>query len=868
MTRTLRSFPILFAVACIAWAIAIGTADKVLLPRHPAARDLPYANGPSGDAARKEPFNRSMTDPLNLLVPDHLFAMREKNGVSLPSWNPLVLGGFPTGANPLTCTYDPLNPARWPLDPLHAWTLNAILRVFILATTTWWFARRLGIREGGAAFAGVAAGLGGWCAARLFNAPIVATAAWIPLALAGVWDAASGRRRSGVLACASGLALAWVSGFPQLAALATVACGVATLWLFIDAPVEGTRAKTLVGVAIAGVLSVALAAPQLCAVIGFRPEAARRGMSEEARNAQRLPPGALVAVPFRNFLGGPEAKPIDELPDAESDPLHRARWSFARAVIGGDGEGRISRTAGVSERTWSPGIVALLAAAAGIFFLRDRRMRLLVVLATTGLVFAMVPIPDSIAVPLFLSVGAPARSIVLTALIVPLAAALTFELLLSGRRPRGFELAIGFALAAVATLGILAAASDAVLVDSLADAISGPRALRLLGIDAPPPRAYVVDTLTPLAAPLRADLFHVAIFGTAACLLLLAAGRPKAMRAVPLLAVAAVVFDLGPDFLAWNRPTARLDGWRATPSIDTIVERQAQSPGWMIRVSGDAAAASAEKDALFPPNMPIIHGIADSQGYREQASIRWIEALKGTAALANDIGVSGIPLSAASSPVLDALAIRWVVSARPLDGATDFAKSGLRRTTTRLDDGGDLHVYENPDARPLVEVMRDPSPLLPSDEGYFFPGWQMAGVAEGWRNGSWKADQLLLADPITPPPSATPSTPVTSDDARIAFRTPDTVVVEAALTRPGWLVLREAHAEGWKASASGDWHNEDLSIERAMGLFRAVALPAGRHTVTFRWSPWSERIGFIVAAAALCALILVGRMCAPGDPLP
>ena len=60
----------------------------------------------------------------------------------------------------------------------------------------------------------------------------------------------------------------------------------------------------------------------------------------------------------------------------------------------------------------------------------------------------------------------------------------------------------------------------------------------------------------------------------------------------------------------------------------------------------------------------------------------------------------------------------------------------------------------------------------------------------------------------------------------------------------------------------------DLRIERAMGLFRAVALPAGRHTVTFRWTPWSERVGFILAFVAFFALILVGRICAPGDPLP
>lgn len=861
------AFPILLALTCLVWAIGIGKDGRIFLPRHPAARDLPYATSPSGEAARREPFNRSMTDPLNLLVPDHLFAAREGSGLSLPAWNPLILGGVPTGANPLTCTFDPLNPARWPMDPLDAWTLNAALRVFILGATTWWFARRLGMREGAASLAGLGAALGGWCAARLFNIPIVATAAWIPLALSGVWDAASGRRRAGLLACAAGLALAWVSGFPQIAALGTVACALAAAWLFVDAPESGTRLKTIATLAAAGFLGLCLAAPQLCAVIGYRSEAARRGMTEEARNAQRLPIGALVTVPFRNFLGGPEAKPVDESPDAESDALHRARWNFARAVIGGDGEGRVLRIAGVSERTWSPGIVVLLGALAGLFHLGDRRMRLLLVVASAGLAAAILPIPDAIAVPLFLNVGAPARAIVLAALALPLMAGLTVELLVAGVKRRGLGLAIGFTLAGLSTLGYFAALSNDGLAGLVADTVSGPRALRLLGLDAPPPRDYVVDSLRALAEPLRADLWHAALFGAAACVLFLAAGRPKIARAAPWLAVALTAFDLGPDFLDWNRPVARLDAYRPTPALEALTDLQTKTPGWMIRVGRDANTALAEKDALFPPNMPVIHGIADAQGYREQASLRWIEALRGTAALATEIGVSGVPLAAAGSPVLDALGVRWCVSATPLENEPGFAASGLRPATPDVVVRDDLHLYENPDARPMVEILRDPD-VLPSDEGYFFVSWQVGCVAEGWRDGKYPPGRLLLRSPPPTLPSATATATPATDAARIVARTADTVVVETSLSAPGWLVVREAHAEGWTASSTGDYAANTLPVERAMGLFRAVGLPAGRHTVTFRWSPWSDRLGTGLAIGAGLLLLLLARRCAPGDPLP
>jgi hypothetical protein len=49
--------------------------------------------------------------------------------------------------------------------------------------------------------------------------------------------------------------------------------------------------------------------------------------------------------------------------------------------------------------------------------------------------------------------------------------------------------------------------------------------------------------------------------------------------------------------------------------------------------------------------------------------------------------------------------------------------------------------------------------------------------------------------------TATPAT----DAARIVARTTDTVVVETSLSAPGWLVVREAHAEGWTASSTGDY---------------------------------------------------------------
>jgi vacuolar-type H+-ATPase catalytic subunit A/Vma1 len=60
---------------------------------------------------------------------------------------------------------------------------------------------------------------------------------------------------------------------------------------------------------------------------------------------------------------------------------------------------------------------------------------------------------------------------------------------------------------------------------------------------------------------------------------------------------------------------------------------------------------------------------------------------------------------------------------------------------------------------------------------------------------------------------------------------------------------------GWKASVDGDAQ----PIQRANYLFRAVRVPAGRHTVRFRYQPTSFRAGAAISLAALTGILLLFR---------
>ena len=85
---------------------------------------------------------------------------------------------------------------------------------------------------------------------------------------------------------------------------------------------------------------------------------------------------------------------------------------------------------------------------------------------------------------------------------------------------------------------------------------------------------------------------------------------------------------------------------------------------------------------------------------------------------------------------------------------------------------------------------------------------------------------------------------------RIVSYEPDRVRLEAALTRPGFLLLLDTYFPGWSATVNGS----PVTICRADYNFRAVPLPAGTSTVVFSYFPGSLRWGMILCGAGVLAL--------------
>lgn len=161
---------------------------------------------------------------------------------------------------------------------------------------------------------------------------------------------------------------------------------------------------------------------------------------------------------------------------------------------------------------------------------------------------------------------------------------------------------------------------------------------------------------------------------------------------------------------------------------------------------------------------------------------------------------------------------------------------------------GDVKVYELSTTRPRAsllhqyEVVSDPqeamhrlaarpqSPVLPI---------------------AWPPRWSEAADATLPP----------NERLELVQWTPERVLFQASLRERGFLLWRESYYPGWRALVDG----VPTEVVPAYGVFQAVPLPPGEHTVELAYDPASLRLGAIVSlgSIALLALVLLVRLMLP-----
>ena len=90
--------------------------------------------------------------------------------------------------------------------------------------------------------------------------------------------------------------------------------------------------------------------------------------------------------------------------------------------------------------------------------------------------------------------------------------------------------------------------------------------------------------------------------------------------------------------------------------------------------------------------------------------------------------------------------------------------------------------------------------------------------------------------------------------ATIRAYEPERVVIDVEQRQPGLVVLSDLYFPGWRAFVDG----AEARVYRANFMFRALAVPAGKHVVTFLYRPRSFRIGAALSISTLIILLALG----------
>ena len=242
-------------------------------------------------------------------------------------------------------------------------------------------------------------------------------------------------------------------------------------------------------------------------------------------------------------------------------------------------------------------------------------------------------------------------------------------------------------------------------------------------------------------------------------------------------------------------------------------------------------------DKIMLSNYNVVHHLSHVGGYDLPVFQRFSDLFLGQGGK-NDHGQSWEP----DWPLLSALNVKYFLSTEKLA----FDSFNLNY------DGWNVKIYENPDVLPRAYMVYHADVIEDRDS-------MLKRMIDGRYNFKHR---VLLERPLPLKESeeikilAGGKGNSTVDITRYEN---DFVEIEVVTEAPGILVMSDLFASGWGATVD----DQDVELYRANYTYRAVSVPAGTHTVTFSYHPFSVKLGEIFSILGL--VLAVGGGCVLGD---
>lgn len=301
---------------------------------------------------------------------------------------------------------------------------------------------------------------------------------------------------------------------------------------------------------------------------------------------------------------------------------------------------------------------------------------------------------------------------------------------------------------------------------------------------------------------------------------------PRLQAAAPRLAIALPAVLLAADLAANNGPNestalppagyAMLEPDSRNETVRLLKSLVAQPPGSPRRDRVELTGLGFEW-----PNAAMVQGLDHLLGYNPLRLELVTAAVGATDTVAGPDQRQFTPLFPSyASRLADLVGLRYIATSVPVETIDAHLMPGDLRFIARTPDA---YVYENPRALPRV---------------LFAASARRADFATILRTGTWPsfdpAETVLLEDaPGEPSSTASPA----AAHAHVGLNRYENtrIVVGVDAPRPGYVVLNDIWHPWWRATVDGI----ETPILRANVLFRAVAVPAGRHDVVFEFRPFA-----------------------------